>query len=222
MAYAVENGYTSNMEFKKFKVKEIEGTIVFLTLEELMKLKNLKIGPKHLRQVRDVFCFQSFTGLRFSDVSNLKHEHINNDVISIRAQKTKEFITIPLNPYAKEILSRYLNNSIYALPVISNQKMNFYLKKVGKLAELYSKVIMVRYRGAERLETSLPKYQVLTTHVGRKTFITNSIYLGLRSEVLMEITGHKTHKAYKRYYRLVDTFKKEEMNKAWNHKNIAI
>jgi ssDNA-specific exonuclease RecJ len=94
--------------------------------------------------------------------------------------------------------------------------MNEHLKTLGRLAGLNRKVSQIRFRGAQRLENIFPLYEVLTTHVARKTFITNSIYLGMNSEAIMEITGQKTRQTFKRYFKIVDQFKEVEMRRTWN------
>lgn len=212
--WALEQGYHQNENFRKFSYKENESEIFVLDWDELMHLYNLEIEKEYLRQVRDVFCFGCFTSLRYSDIYNLKKNQISNDIISIRVQKTKEVIQIPLNKYSKAILEKY--NKIQGekcLPVISNQKMNDYLKTVGELAGMKSIVTRVRYKGTERIEEHLPKYDILTTHIARKTFITNAFRLNIPVEVIMQISGHKDHKVFKRYNKIAQEQVKTAMER---------
>jgi len=104
----------------------------------------------------------------------------------------------------------------FLFPRISNQKMNDYLKDLGKLLEFNEKVTIVSYRGSERIEESKFKHELLTTHIARKTFITNALDRGMPSEVIMDITGHGSHKVFKRYYKIIDAQRKREMEKAFN------
>lgn len=216
MNWSEKKGYTSNLAHKSFQLKEQEGEIYFLTLDELMKLYRMPLQIEALDRVRDVFCFGCFTGLRYSDIQNLTSANIRNGFINLTTIKTQEKNNIPLNSLALDILNKYSDGCIKSLPTISNQKMNEHLKELGKLAGFTRPVLQVRFRGAMRLEKSIPLHEVLTTHVARKTFITNSIYLGMNSEAVMEITGQKTRKAYKRYFKIVDEFKHVQMQNTWN------
>lgn len=220
--YATEEGHNKNLEFRKFGAKEEEGEVIFLTWKELNKLYSMRIKNESLAQVRDVFCFGCFTGLRYSDIYNLKKSNIKGEFISLNTIKTKEGNKIPLNDYAKTILAKYREMpGEKALPVISNQKMNEYLKELGKLAEFDEEITLVHFRGGERIETTLPKYQVLTTHIARKTFITTALKLKMQTEVIMSITGHKDHKTFKKYYKVVDEHKLVAMKEIFNRKALS-
>jgi integrase len=214
MNWATERGYNNNLEFRKFKTKPTEVEIVYLTENELMSLLGLEIADKKLANLRDVFCFACFTGARFSDVSNIKPEDVKNGIWSLRTQKTRDMINIPLSKYAKAILSKYFDNN-KPFPVISNQKSNAYLKELGKLAGIDDKVIKIRYQGAKRMETTHPKYELITTHTARRTFVTLSLEKGLRAETVMKITGHKDYKTMKRYLKITENVVKSEMERVW-------
>lgn len=214
--WSLERGYTTNNEFQKFKSKQVDSEIYFLTWDELMKVFELEISNARLQRVRDIFCFGCFTGLRFSDIMNLKQENISNDTIQIQTIKTKGKTIIPLNRYSRMIHEKYKSDETYMLfNSISNTKMNAYLKELGKLAELNDPVQIIRYRGAERIEKIVPKHEVLTSHVARKTFITNAMMRGMSTEVIMDITTHNSYKSFQRYFKIVDDHKKNQMEKAF-------
>ncbi|MBV5316059.1 MAG: site-specific integrase [Prolixibacteraceae bacterium] len=211
-----ERGYTTNIEFQKFKVKQFDGEIYFLTWEELMKIFDLEINNPKLERVRDLFCFGCFTGLRFSDIINLKQENISRDTIQIETIKTKGKTTIPLNQYSRIIYEKYKSDETFSLfHSISNQKMNTYLKELGRLAGLNEPVQIVRYLGSKRIEKSVKKYEVLTSHVARKTFITNAMIRGMSTEVIMDITTHTSYKSFQRYFKIVDDHKRNQMDKVF-------
>jgi len=214
LKWASEQGYHQNETFRRFSYKENESEIFVLDWEELIHLYNLEIEKDYLRQVRDIFCFGCFTSLRYSDIYNLKKNQITNDIINLRVQKTKEVLQIPLNKYSKTILEKYSSlPTEKCLPVISNQKMNDYLKIVGALADMKSIVTRVKYKGTERIEENLPKYDILTTHIARKTFITNAFRLNIPVEVIMQISGHKDHKVFKRYNKIAQEQVKTAMER---------
>ncbi|MBL4754003.1 MAG: site-specific integrase, partial [Flavobacteriales bacterium] len=173
--WATDEEYNKNLKYKGFTMKERYGKIIVLSWEELQHLYQMKLKNEALKQVRDVFCFQCFTGLRYSDVRMLKKHNIKDGYINITTVKTKEENKIPLNDYATAIIEKYEGYpGDFLLPVISNQNMNDHLKKLGKKAGFNERIEIVRFRGAERIVTTVYKYEVLTTHIGRKTFTTNN------------------------------------------------
>lgn len=189
LGWAYERKLTTNSEYKSFRGKTYENEVVHLTEEELMNLYNLKIEDERLARVRDVFLFQCFTGQRYSDILALKREDVKNGTWHLRQLKTQNIIQIPLSKYAITILAKY---SDFKLPVISNQKMNQYLKELCILAEIDESIAIVKFKGNKRIEETKKKYEVIGTHTARRTFITLSLRKGMKPEVIMKITGHKT------------------------------
>ncbi|MDD2475441.1 MAG: site-specific integrase [Dysgonamonadaceae bacterium] len=211
--------YTGNLhETFKPKFKGIDGNskeIIYLNQDELKLLQNFS-GKEYLERVRDVFLFCCFTGLRYSDVAQLTKSDISQGAIKFVTQKTSESLTIELNKHSKYILDKYENVSFpndKALPVISNVKMNLYLKELGKQCELNTPQKIVYFQGNSRKESIQPKWSLLTTHCARRTFVVNALYLGIPSEVIMRWTGHADFKAMKPYIKIVDELKEREMSK---------
>lgn len=216
MHFATERGYTNNYKFKSFKVIRQDADIIYLTEEELLRIYSLKDLSKSLDMVKDAFCLGCFTGLRFSDLSELRLANVKNNFIELKSKKTRDFLRIPLNDYAKEILKKHDGNP----PVmISNQKMNDYIKDIGEIAEITAPIILTKYQGATKIEKSEPKYKFLSTHTARRTFVTLSLEKGMRPEVVMSITGHKDYATFKKYIKLTENVKLAEMNNAWNKPN---
>lgn len=100
-----------------------------------------------------------------------------------------------------------------ALPVITNQKMNDYLKELAELAEINEPVRQTYYKGNERIDEVTPKYALLGTHAGRRTFICNALALGIPPQVVMKWTGHSDYKAMKPYIDIADDIKANAMSK---------
>jgi integrase len=190
--------------------------VIFLTWDELMDLYNHPFKTARHRHVRDVFCFQCFTGLRYSDVANLKRRDVSADSITITTIKTGDRLQIELNKYSRAILDKYAGIEYEggeALPVVSNQKMNDYIKEICAEVGIDSPVTVVHFKGARRSETTYPKYTLITSHAGRRTFVTNSLAMGIPSEVIMRWTGHKSHKVMRPYLEIVDRLKVEQMGR---------
>jgi integrase len=220
MNWATKKGYNENLTYRDFRLS-LKGTtrsqkIIFLRWNELMRLYELQISKKYLDQVRDVFCFTCFTGLRYSDVKNLKKSQVKEDLIDITTIKTEDSLQIELNTYSKAILNKYIDVPLKdekALPVISNQKSNDYLKELGELAGIDDSETIVYYKGNERVEKTYKKWELLSTHSGRKTFISNALFFNIPAEVIMTWTGHKDHKVMENYYKIIASQKRREMNK---------
>ena len=89
--------------------------------------------------------------------------------------------------------------------------MNDYLKDVGKVCEIDTPITVTYYKGNERKDEVFPKWQLLGTHAGRRTFICNALSLGISPQVVMKWTGHSDYKAMKPYIDIADTAKVEAM-----------
>lgn len=223
LKWADKNGYYKGRSHETFRVK-LKGTdgnlneLVYLSWDELMDLTNLEI-PENMPgvgRVRDVFCFCCFTSLRYSDVAKLRRTDIKDDYISVVAKKTSKLVSIELNKYSRAILHKYKDEVFLddlALPVISNVKMNEALKKLGLLAGLKEPHRIIYFQGNKRCEEVYSKWELLTTHAGRRTFVIAALTLGIPSEVIMKWTGHSDFKAMKPYYKIVDKLKIQQMEK---------
>ena len=202
----------------KPKFKSTQKKIIFLTWEELNKLREFEIpaAKQALDRVRDVFLFQCFTGLRYSDVFNLRRSDIKGDHIEVTTVKTSDSLIIELNKHSRAILDKYKDVAFEddkVLPVITNQKMNDYLKELAELAGIDEPVRQTYYRGNERIDEVTPKYALLGTHAGRRTFICNALALGIPPQVVMKWTGHSDYKAMQPYIDIADDIKVNAMSK---------
>jgi integrase len=201
---------------KKDKKKNSDKRVIFLEAKELKMVYNFPIPDtkNYLIRVRDVFCFCCFTGLRHSDVYNLKRSDIKGDLIHCDSIKTGDKLTIELNKYSRAILNKYKDipyEDNKALPVISNQKMNDYLKELGKLCGINEPTTEVYFKGDKRIEETKPKYDLLGTHTGRRTFICNALALGIPAIVVMKWTGHSDFKSMQPYVDAADKTKAVKM-----------
>ncbi len=220
LRWSFKQGMHSNNAYDTFKpkLKDTQKKIIFLTWKELNRLREFKIPPtkQALERVRDVFLFQCFTGLRYSDVFNLRRSDIKGDYIEVTTVKTSDSLIIELNDHSRAILEKYKDvefENDKALPVITNQKMNDYLKELAELAEINEPVRQTYYKGNERIDEVTPKYALLGTHAGRRTFICNALALGIPPQVVMKWTGHSDYKAMKPYIDIADDIKANAMSK---------
>lgn len=220
LRWAFKKGVHQNNAYDSYKpkLKSTQKKIIFLTWDELNRLREFKIpsNKQALERVRDVFLFQCFTGLRYSDVFNLRRSDIKGDHIEVTTVKTFDSLIIELNNHSKAILDKYKDVAFEndkVLPVITNQKMNDYLKELAEMAGIDEPVRQTYYKGNERIDEVTPKYALLGTHAGRRTFICNALALGIPPQVVMKWTGHSDYKAMKPYIDIADDIKANAMSK---------
>ncbi len=220
LRWAYKKGVHQNNAYDSYKpkLKSTQKKIIFLTWDELNRLREFKIpfNKQALERVRDVFLFQCFTGLRYSDVFNLRRSDIKGDHIEVTTVKTSDSLIIELNNHSKAILDKYKDVAFEddkVLPVITNQKMNDYLKELAELAGIDEPIRQTYYKGNERIDEVTPKYALLGTHAGRRTFICNALALGIPPQVVMKWTGHSDYKAMKPYIDIADDIKANAMSK---------
>ena len=220
LRWAFKKGVHQNNAYDSYKpkFKSTQKKIIFLTWDELNRLREFKIpsNKQALERVRDVFLFQCFTGLRYSDVFNLRRSDIKGDHIEVTTIKTSDSLIIELNNHSKAILDKYKDVAFEddkVLPVITNQKMNDYLKELAEMAGIDEPIRQTYYKGNERIDEITPKYALLGTHAGRRTFICNALALGIPPQVVMKWTGHSDYKAMKPYIDIADDIKANAMSK---------
>lgn len=216
MNEAIERGYTKNDAFKnkRFKITEEASETIYLSEADIEKIYKLDLkNNKRLDKVRDLFIIGCYTGLRFSDLVQLRDENLidNKTKVKIKTEKTGEVVVIPLHSYIKEILKK--NGGIIP-DLISNQKMNEYLKELGKKAEINEDVLISSTKGGKKHSESFKKYDLITVHTARRSFATNAYLNDIPSISIMKITGHKTENAFLKYIKISQ---EDNANKLINH-----
>jgi Phage integrase SAM-like domain/Phage integrase family len=222
MNEAMEMGYNKNLIYKsrRFVTVRENSDSIFLDKDELAQLEaaELSLYPK-LERVRDLFLVGCYTGLRYSDYSILRVEHIKNDFIEIKQVKTHDPVVIPLHDAVKRIIKKYKGQ----LPMsMSNQKMNEYLKDLGEMTPCLQKPVARSFtKEGRRQQTHHAKWQLLTTHTARRSFATNEFLAGTPTLTIMAITGHKTEKAFLRYIKLVPSDHARLLKDHWERRKLV-
>lgn len=220
LKWGVSKKFISNDDYISFtpKIKNVTKKVIFLTKDEIELIKYFPLPKEkeYLDRVRDVLLFSCFSSLRYSDIYNLRKEDLGENSLEFITQKTDDSIIVEFNKYTKEILKKYEKVNLpfnKALPVISNQKYNDYLKELGEIVGLNQPIKTSYYKGNKRFDEIVPKYQKLTSHIGRRSFICNGLYLGIPVHIIMKWTGHSDYDSMKPYIDLVDTMRSEAMKK---------
>lgn len=219
LMWAYRTGFCGNdfMSYR-FELKIIESRekqVVFLTMDEIRRIQLLNLPP-HIDIYRDMFLFQCFTGLRYSDLFNLRNANIQGDLMTIVTHKTGVTLQNKLNKYALSIVDKYRDRYGERLfPSVSLTNINHFIKTIGRLAGIDDLVTRVEYRNHRRVETCVPKWQLLSSHVGRKTFVVNSLDMGLTATQVIGYTGHSSITAMQPYISISQK-KKDAAMDVWN------
>ena len=197
----IANGWIDKNPFANFKSKVKEVERVFLVEEELEVMANKEIKFERLALVRDIFLFSCYTGLAYIDVKQLSSLNINIGIdgfkwIFTNRQKTDTKSNIPLLPMAEEIITKYKDhpqciNQGKLLPILSNQKMNAYLKELADMCGIQKE---------------------LTFHIARHTFATSvTLTNGVPIESVSKMLGHKNLRTTQHYAKILDKKVSEDM-----------
>ncbi|OHX66718.1 hypothetical protein NH26_10295 [Flammeovirga pacifica] len=216
--WASSNDYLENTNHNQFKVKQApEGVKVILTKDELNQLRKTTFKENYLSKAKDLFLISCLTALRFSDYSKINKTHIHNangiNYLNIRQTKTSEFISIPLNEESHSLIQKLITNEVAS---ISNQKMNKYIKEVCKRANIDTPVTKEIFKGNFQTSIQVPKYELITSHTGRRTFATNLLLQGVPAETVMKFTGHKDYSSFAKYVNIPKDIEMKTVLKALN------
>jgi len=202
---ALANGWLKTDPFSNIKFRLEEVDMDFLNEDELNTMMQKKFDVERLQQVKDVYLFCCFTGLAFTDVKSLVYSDIVEKDgqlwIKKKRQKTKNWCNIPLLAPAVQLMDKYkkhpvcqINKTVF--PVLSNQKMNAYLKEIADLCGINKN---------------------LSTHTARHTFATTvTLANQISIEVVSKMLGHSSINMTKKYARVVDDLISKDMQKLYS------
>lgn len=199
----IKSGWLDRDPFFGFKMSKREVSRPFLVEDELLRIAHKDFASNRIRQVRDIFLFSCFTGLAYADVKKLKRKEITIGIdgeqwIWTSRQKTDEDSRIPLLQPALDILEKYKDHpqcvhKDQLLPVLSNQKMNTYLKEIADLCNINKN---------------------MTFHTARHTFSTTvTLSNGVPIETVSRMLGHRNLKTTQHYARILDKKVSEDMKR---------
>ena len=199
----IANGWLNNDPFVKYKPKVKAVRRDFITSDELYLMSKKKFFNDRIDQVRDIFLFSCYTGLAYADVKKLKSEeiitgHDGQKWIFTSRQKTDTDSRIPLLPQAATIMHKYIDHPQCVekgllLPVLSNQKMNTYLKEIADVCGISKE---------------------LTYHIARHTFATTvTLGNGVSIESVSKMLGHTNIRTTQHYAKILDQQVSQEMVK---------
>lgn len=188
---ALKNGIIKNDPFQEYQIKLKQTNRTFLTIDEVKSIMKQELPYERLELVRDLFLFAVFTGIAFVDVKNLSKSHLHTAVdghqwLRFERWKTKEMSNIRLFEVPARLIEKYSDPKRETLfPMLSNQKVNQYLKEIAEVC------------GVEKR---------ITYHCGRHTMATTIAFSnGMPMESLAKLLGHKNIRTTQLYARITDT-----------------
>ena len=197
----LDNDWLYKNPFSNYKSKFKEFERVYLSEKEIQSIIEKDFKTERLSLVRDIFLFSCFTGLAYIDVKNLTKSHISLGIdgekwIFTHRQKTESASKIPILPVTQMIIDKYADNPQCLnegklLPILSNQKMNAYLKEIAAVCEIEKE---------------------LTFHIARHTFATTvTLTNGVPIESVSKMLGHKNLRTTQHYAKVLDRKVSEDM-----------
>lgn len=194
---------------------------IYLTIDELNEIEKTKLDSDTLLNVRDWLIISCFTGQRVSDFMHFTKEMIrvedDTTLIEFTQKKTNKKIALPLHPKVINILKKRNGDFPYR---ISDQRYNEYIKEVCKLSGLTDKIsgsklieIAPKSKTYRKADGYYPKYELVTSHIGRRSFATNLYGGKIPTTLLMSATGHTTEAMFLEYIGKTQTQQAKELAK---------
>jgi integrase len=202
MRSAYNEGLTDNKIFENKSFIKVSEAVenVYLSETEIQQIYDLDLSnDKNLESVRDLFIISCCTALRFSDVSRLNENNFNNDRLTLTTQKTGQKVVIPLHWRVIEILNKY-NGQLPHAP--QNNIFNSRLRTICEMANINDLINVSYTKGGKKVSTTKPKYELITSHTGRRTAATNMYLEKVPTIAIMKITGHKTESSFMKYIKV--------------------
>lgn len=206
---AEKQGLLKNKAFHSFKTKAVGTQHQYLNEEEIQRLYEIVFTEEfkkennidfksHIEETRDLFVIACNLGLRLSDWGVLNNSEWNwkDNTISIITTKTKEKVVIPISTQVKEIYKKY--DGIFPLPIYKSS-LNKQIQLICKIAGINNDIYVLENKHGETIRNHYKKYELITSHTGRRSFATNLYLKSKNAKMVMAFTGHKTEENFFRY-----------------------
>lgn len=200
---SIEAGHVERFTWKSIKSEKKDVDSVYTDFSEIQALYDEPLTKPTEILVRDKYVLNCFLGMRYSDLNKLESHFFSKKeikgvkylVYTGRAKKTDHKIEFVLHPIAQQILEKYN----YAIPKLSAKEFNDVLKVVAHKAGLRGLERIREIRGTETIVKDVPKYELMSSHAGRRSFCTNFYNEGVSIAAIMSISGHQTELEFRKY-----------------------
>jgi len=201
MTACIKDGHCSkdNDTYLSFKIKKRKTFFPYLCEADLKKLYDQEYADARIRNARNLILLGCWSGQRFGDWNKLKESSLVNykgrQYFQLLSEKTNEPIYIPSNKKFIKIIKQGVNH-------ISSQKANPAIKEACRIAGINSKFVKPSFKKNIHVDTEFEKWELITSHTGRRSFATNSLMSGVPKYLIMKVTGHAKEKTFDEYVQL--------------------
>jgi hypothetical protein len=204
--WAKDRGYNVNGSYKAWEVLKREYIPISLTLEELESIESLPL-PKHLDLARDYFVLECRTGQRISDIKRFNKIQLQDNKWVFTPKKgnrtSSKMVKLPFVGYSYPALLIFQKYN-YQLPELSEQNLNYSIKEVCRRAGIDDEIFIERWAGSKKIRIPGKKYEFLSTHTGKKTFITVLANKGVPLLTISQITQTSVKTIERHYLGLIE------------------
>lgn len=199
--YAFKKKYIQNQDYREVMVKKNKTPSVALSETDIKKLISYKPTKKKLIHTRYYFLFQIYSGIRVSDLASLTKGKIDleNGLINIVTKKTDSVISIPISKQLRKILEEF-DITRFKSTLISSYSIA--IKHLCNEAGIDDMVVITTHKNNKQIEENKPKYELISSHTARRTFVTRLRKRGISDSEIMQITGHKSKASLENYTRI--------------------
>lgn len=200
--WAEKRGYQVNPSYKDWEIIKREYPVISLTLDELQRIEAIQILPRHLELARDYLSVCCRTGQRISDVKRISSLAISSGTWKIFQKKgsrqKQKIVELPLVGFSepvKDIIQKYGGQ----LPALSEQHINKHIKTLCQLAGITQEIYIERWQGNKKIKIPGKKYEFISCHSGKRSFITILGGMGVPVKVISDLTGTSIRTIEKHY-----------------------
>ena len=215
MNWSLEKKYHTNEEFRKFKTLKAEALFkIALTEVEVQRLQHLNPNNKDLEFAQFFMLVNCHVGLRFSDLLDVVKNHtITGNELRIVQIKTRNPVKLYISEKVKDMILRL--KELY-IAKYDRENINLNLKEIGKTLGMNEIESATKLVGNDRFTIEKPRWQLLTTHVGRRTFATTAAMKGMPLHVIKQYTGHKSLDSLEKYLNAANFDDREILENLFN------
>jgi hypothetical protein len=200
--WAEKRGYQVNQSYKDWEILKREYPIISLNLDELQRIEALNAIPVHLAIARDYLSLACRTGQRISDVKRISALSISSGIWQIFQKKgsrqKQKVVELPLVGFCAPVID-IVNKYGGQLPQMPEQNINKYIKEVCRLSGINQEIYIERWQGNKKIRIPGKKHEFISTHCGKKSFITILANSGTPVKVISDFTGTSIKTIEKHY-----------------------
>ncbi len=214
----MRKNYCATIDLSSYKGLSEEVDRIYLSWDEISMIYRLDLANyPELIPARDLLVLGCLLGLRFSDLSRITPDNMIDGFLRIRQKKVRKIVQIPILNETEEILKKY---NWYS-PKLNLYEFNRLLKDLGKVAGLHSSFEMTYYKHGREYVVRKKKYELLASHVCRRSFCTNEYLAGTDIHLIMRISGHKTERAFLTYLKMDEVVASRKIAEQWKNRKLA-